>query len=100
MGLLEKIFGDVNVKEVKKLDKIADEVMALDSKFSAMDDEELQAMTPKLRERLANGETLDDILPEAFAVCREAAWRTLNMKHYKVQVVGGIAIHQGRIAEM
>ena len=100
MGLLEKIFGDVNVKEVKKLDKIADEVMALDGKYSVMEDEELQAMTPKFRERLANGETLDDILPEAFAVCREAAWRTLNMKHYKVQVVGGIAIHQGRIAEM
>ena len=100
MGLLEKIFGDVNSKEVKKLDKIADEVMALEPKFQAMEDEELQAMTPKFKERLANGETLDDILPEAFAVCREAAWRVLKMKHYKVQIIGGICLHQGRIAEM
>ena len=100
MGLLEKIFGDVNSKEVKKLDKIADEVLALEGKYEAMDDDELRAMTPKLKERLANGETLDDILPDAFAVCREAAWRVLNMKHYRVQIVGGIAIHQGRIAEM
>ena len=100
MGLLEKIFGDVNSKEVKKLDKIADEVLALEPKFQAMEDEELQAMTPKFRERLANGETLDDIMPEAFAVCREAAWRVLGMKHYKVQIIGGICLHQGRIAEM
>jgi len=100
MGLLEKIFGDVNSKEVKKLDKIADEVLALEGKYEAMDDDELRAMTPKLKERLANGETLDDILPDAFAVCREAAWRVLNMKHYRVQIIGGIAIHQGRIAEM
>ncbi len=100
MGLLEKIFGDVNSKEVKKLEKIADEVMALEPKFQAMEDEDLKAMTPKLKERLANGETLDDILPEAFAVCREAAWRVLGMKHYKVQVIGGIALHQGRISEM
>ena len=100
MGLLEKIFGDVNTKEVKKLEKIADEVMALEPKFQAMEDEDLQAMTPKFKDRLAAGETLDDILPEAFAVCREAAWRVLKMKHYKVQVIGGIALHQGRIAEM
>ena len=100
MGLLEKIFGDVNSKEVKKLDRIADEVMELEDRFKDMKDEELQAMTVKFRERLAEGETLDDILPEAFAVCREAAWRVLGMKHYKVQVIGGIALHQGRIAEM
>ena len=80
MGLLEKIFGDVNAKEVKKLDKIADEVMALDGKYQAMDDDELRAMTLKLKARLAEGETLDDILPDAFAVCREAAWRVLKMK--------------------
>ena len=100
MGLLEKIFGDVNAKELKKLDKIAEEVMALDAKYSEMEDDDLRAMTPKLKARLAQGETLDDILPDAFAVCREAAWRVLNMKHYRVQIVGGIAIHQGRIAEM
>ena len=100
MGLLEKIFGDINAKELKKLDKIADDVMALEEKYGAMDDDELRAMTPKLKARLAEGETLDDILPDAFAVCREASWRVLNMKHYRVQIIGGIAIHQGRIAEM
>ena len=68
MGFLEKVFGDINTKEVKKLEKIADEVMDLEPRFSAMEDEELQAMTPKFKERLADGETLDDILPEAFAV--------------------------------
>ena len=100
MGLLEKIFGDVNTKEVKKLEKIADEVLALEDRYKDMEDEDLKAMTLKFKERLAEGETLDDILPEAFAVCREAAWRTLKMKHYRVQIIGGIAIHQGRIAEM
>ena len=100
MGLIEKIFGDSNSREVAKIEKVADEVMALESTFAALSDEELQAKTPEFKERLANGETLDDILPEAFATAREAAWRTLGMKHFRVQVIGGIAIHQGRIAEM
>ncbi len=97
---MEKVFGDLNAKEVKKIDKIADKVMALDSQMAALTDEELKAKTPEFKERIANGETLDDLLPEAFAVCREAASRSVGMKHFKVQVIGGIALHQGRIAEM
>ena len=100
MGFLEKVFGDINTKEIRKLEKIADKVMALEGEMAALSDEELKAKTPFFRGRLANGETLDDILPEAFAVCREAAWRTLDMKHFRVQVIGGICLHQGRISEM
>ncbi len=100
MSFLEKIFGDLNTKELKKIDKIVDEIEELDSVMVAKTDEELQAMTGLLKERLAQGETLDDILPEAYAVVREAAWRTLGMKHFRVQLVGGVVLHQGRIAEM
>ncbi len=100
MSLMEKIFGDLNAKEVKKIEKIVDRVEALDQEMTAKTDDELRAMTPYLKERLAAGESLDDILPEAFAVCREAAWRTLGMKHFRVQLIGGVALHQGRIAEM
>ena len=97
---MEKIFGDLNEKELKKINKIVDKVEALYSQMQALSDEELQAMTPKLKERLKNGETLDDILPEAFAVCREGAVRSLGMKHFRVQLVGGVVLHQGRISEM
>ena len=100
MGLLEKIFGDINTKEVKKLSAMADQVLALEDKMAALTDEELKAKTPEFKTRLAAGETLDDIMVEAYAVCREAAWRSVGMKHFKVQVIGGIALHQGRIAEM
>lgn len=100
MGLLEKIFGDLNAKEVKKVEKIVDKIEVLDEQMKALSDEELKAMTPKFKERLAQGETLDDILPEAFAVCREAAWRSLGLKHFRVQLIGGVVLHQGRIAEM
>ena len=100
MGLMEKIFGDLNEKEVKKIEKIVDKVEALDGAMAALTDEELQAKTPQFRERLAAGETLDDILPEAFAVCREGAWRALGMKHFRVQLIGGVVLHQGRISEM
>ena len=100
MGLLEKIFGDLNAKEIKKIEKIADKVEALDEQMAALSDEELQAKTPEFRERLKNGETLDDLLPEAFAVCREGAVRSLGMKHFRVQIIGGIVLHQGRISEM
>ena len=100
MGLMEKIFGDLNEKEVKKIGKIVDQVEALDEQMQALSDEELQAKTPEFRERLKNGETLDDILPEAFAVCREGAWRSLGMKHFRVQLIGGVVLHQGRISEM
>ena len=100
MGLMDKIFGTYSERELKRIYPIRDKVRALDEQFSKMSDQELKAMTPKLKERLSNGESLDDILPEAFATCREAAWRVLGMKHFPVQIVGGIVLHQGRIAEM
>ena len=100
MGLMEKIFGDLNEKEVKKIGKIVDKVEALDEQMQTLSDEELQAKTPEFKERIKNGETLDDLLPEAFAVCREAASRCLRMKHFRVQLIGGVALHQGRISEM
>ena len=100
MGLMEKIFGDLNSKEVKKIEKIADQVMALEDQMSALSDIQLKAKTDEFKARLKAGETLDDILVEAFAVCREAAWRSVGMKHFRVQIIGGIALHQGRIAEM
>ena len=100
MGLLKKIFGDYSSREIKRITPIKDKVLALDEEYSKLTDEELKAKTPYFKERLANGETLDDILPEAFAACREASWRVLGMKHFPVQVLGGIVLHQGRIAEM
>ncbi len=98
--LLTAIFGDYSKKEVKRVKKISNKVLALEEKYKAMDDKELTSQTALLKERLANGETLDDILPDAFAVCREASWRVLGMKHFEVQIIGGIVLHQGRIAEM
>ena len=98
--LVTALFGDYSKKEVKRVKKISNKVLVLEEKYQAMDDKELTAQTAVLKERLANGETLDDILPDAFAVCREAAWRVLGMKHFEVQVIGGIVLHQGRIAEM
>ncbi|MBQ9505525.1 MAG: preprotein translocase subunit SecA, partial [Clostridia bacterium] len=100
MSLLTKIFGDYSKKELKRNQKLVDAVLALEEPYAALTDEELKAKTPELKARLANGETTNDILPEAFAACREAAWRVLGMKHFKVQIEGGIILHQGRIAEM
>ena len=100
MGFMEKIFGDLNVKEVKKVEKIVEKIEALDQTMQSLTDMELKAKTSEFKERLAAGETLDDILPEAFAVCREAAWRSLGMKHFGVQLIGGVVLHQGRISEM
>ena len=100
MGLFSWIFGSDNARNVKKLNKIADEVVALESKYQAMTDAELKEQTNVLKAELKNGKTLDEILPDAYAVVREASDRVLKMKHYYVQVVGGIALHQGRIAEM
>jgi len=100
MGLKEKIFGDLNAKEVRKIEKIVDVVESYDEAMQALSDDELRAKTAEFRERLAEGETLDDLLPEAFAVCREAAWRSLGMKHFRVQLIGGVVLHQGRISEM
>ncbi|MEE0773145.1 MAG: preprotein translocase subunit SecA [Anaerovoracaceae bacterium] len=97
---MEKIFGDLNEKEVKKVSKIADKVMTYDEEMQALTDAQLREKTQEFKDRLGQGETLDDILPEAFAVCREAAWRSLGMKHFYVQVIGGIVLHQGRISEM
>jgi preprotein translocase subunit SecA len=98
--LLEKIFGSYADKELKKLRPIVDQVLSYDEAYSKLSDKELIAKTQEFKDRLAQGATLDDILPEAFATCREAAWRVLGMKHYPVQILGGIVLHQGRIAEM
>ena len=100
MSLLTKLFGTSSQRELKAIYPIADKVDALEEEYKALTDAQLQAKTPEFKQRLANGETLDDILPEAFAACREAAWRVLGMRPYRVQVVGGIVLHQGRIAEM
>lgn len=100
MGLMEKIFGDLNKKEVKKIEKTVDKIEALDEETQSLSDEELRAKTGEFKERLKQGESLDDILPEAFAVCREADYRALGMKPFRVQLIGGVALHQGRIAEM
>ena len=100
MGFLEKLFGTYSEREVKKLQSIADKIEALEPSMQALTDEELQNKTVEFKERIAKGESLDSILPEAFAVCREASWRVLGMKHFRVQLLGGMVLHQGRIAEM
>ena len=100
MSILTMLFGDYSKKEVKKVQPLCDKVLALEATYAAMDEATLRSQTQMLKERLAAGETLDQILPDAFAVCREASWRVLGMKHFPVQVIGGIILHQGRIAEM
>ena len=100
MGLLKKLFGTNSEREVKAITPIVDKIEALDGEYSALTDEQLQAKTQEFKDRYQNGESLDDLLPEAFAACREAAWRVLGMKPYRVQLIGGIILHQGRIAEM
>ena len=100
MGLLKKLFGDYSTKEVKRVNPLMNKVLALDEEYSKLSDSQLKAKTDEFKKRLADGETLDDILPEAFATCREASWRVLGMKHFPVQIIGGIILHQGRIAEM
>jgi len=100
MGLMDKIFGNYSKKELARIEPIKNAVLELDEKYSQMSDSELKQQTAILKERLANGETLDDILPEALATCREAADRVLGKKPYPVQIIGAIVLHQGRIAEM
>ena len=100
MGLFDKIFGTRSQREVKKLQPLVNKVLALENEYSNLSEEDLKGKTAVFKERLAKGETLDDILPEAFAAVREAAWRVLGMKPYPVQLIGGIVLHQGRIAEM
>ena len=99
-NFLTKIFGTHSSHELKKIYPIADKVDALEDQFKKLTDDELRAKTDEFKQRYQNGETLDQLLPEAFATCREAAWRVLGMRHYRVQVIGGIVLHQGRIAEM
>ena len=100
MGLLSSVARSLDNREIKKLEKIADRIVALSDEYERMSDEELSAKTSEFRQRLEQGETLDDILVEAFATVREASMRTLGMKHFKVQLIGGIILHQGNIAEM
>ncbi|MBQ3597171.1 MAG: preprotein translocase subunit SecA [Clostridia bacterium] len=100
MGLFKYILGGEARRSLKKLSSMADKVISLESKYLSMSDQELSSQTQVLKERLQKGETLDDILFDAFAVAREAAFRVLNMRHYKVQIIGGICLHQGRVAEM
>ena len=100
MSFMEKLFGTFSDKELKRIRPIAEKVLALEPAMQKLTDAELQAKTPELKEKLKNGATLDDILPEAFAVCREADWRVLGLKPYPVQVIGGIVLHRACIAEM
>ncbi len=99
-NFLEKIFGSYSAKEVKRLEPAVDKILSMEEAMTALSDAQLKDKTNEFKKRLADGETKDDILPEAFAVVREAAWRVLGQKHYKVQLIGGMALHQGRIAEM
>lgn len=100
MGIIEKIFGTHSENELKRIYPIVDRIDALYSEMEALSDEELRGKTREFKKRLEDGETLDDILPEAYAVVREGASRALGMRHYRVQLIGGIILHQGRIAEM
>lgn len=100
MKILEKIFGSYSGRELKRIQPIVDEIESLEPKIEALSDDELRGKTEELKKRLADGETLDDILPEAFAVVREASKRVLGMRHFTVQLIGGIVLHQGRISEM
>ena len=100
MEVFKNLLGQSNEAEVRRLQKIADQVLAKEAEYRALTDEQLQAKTPEFKQRLKAGETLDDILPDAFAACREAADRTVGMRPYPVQVIGGVCLHQGRIAEM
>ena len=99
-SFLKRLFGDSSTKELKKIEPLVKAVEALEDQYSALSDEALKAKTQEFKDRYQKGETLEDLLPEAFAACREAAWRVLGMKPYRVQVIGGIVLHQGRIAEM
>ena len=100
MSFLKKIFGTSSQREVKAIMPLVEKIEALEDEYKALSDQQLQAKTPEFQQRLKDGENLDDILPEAFAACREAAWRVLGMRPYRVQLIGGIILHQGRIAEM
>src|SRR5579885_953415 len=98
--ILKKIFGTQNERELKSIYPIVARINELEKTIKPLSDADLKAKTPALKQRLANGESLDSILPEAFAVVREAAWRSIGQRHYDVQLIGGVTLHRGRIAEM
>ena len=98
--IIDKVFGTHSERELKRIYPIVDKIESLHDEYAALSDDALKAKTKEFKDRLAEGETLDDLLPEAFATVREAAKRVLNMEHYRVQLIGGIILHQGRIAEM
>ena len=100
MGFFSKLFGDYSSREVKKIEPLKEKVLALEGEYALLSEEALKGKTKEFKDRLSKGETLDDLLPEAFATVREASWRVLGMKHFPVQIIGGIILHQGRIAEM
>lgn len=100
MGFLRKIFRSFSEKEISKLQPKVDQILSLEEEYSKLTDEQLKNKTEEFKVRLKNGETLDDILVEAFATVREASWRVLGMKHYPVQLIGGMILHQGSISEM
>ena len=100
LGLIKKIVGTRNDRELKRIQEYVDQVNALEEGIQKLSDEQLKAKTPEFKERLKGGESLDELLPEAFAVCREASWRVLEMRHFDVQLIGGVALHEGKIAEM
>ena len=100
MNILKTLFGNYSKREVKRIQPLCDAVLALEETYRKMSDKELKSQTQILRDKLKNGATLDDILPEAFATCREASTRVLGMTHFPVQIIGGIILHQGRISEM
>ena len=99
-SLIEKVIGTYSDREIKKLKPLVEKVLSYEEEIAKLTDDELKAKTPYFKNLLANGKTLDDILPEAFAVVREASWRVIGLKHYPVQILGGIVLHQGRISEM
>ena len=100
MGLIQKIFGTHSENELKRIYPIVDAVEALEPEIQKLSDDELKGKTREFKKRLADGETLDDILPEAYAVVREASVRVIGLRHFRVQIIGGVILHQGRIAEM
>jgi len=100
MKFFDKLFGSYSDREIKRIISTVDKIEELDEKMTSLSDEELRAKTEEFKTELNNGKTLEDILPEAFAVVREASWRVLKMKHFRVQLIGGIILHQGRITEM
>ena len=100
LNIIGKLFGSRNERQLKRMSRVAAQINGLETDFKALSDEALRAKTDEFRKRLDDGATLDELLPEAFAAVREAAWRTLEMRHFDVQLIGGMVLHQGKIAEM